>query len=187
MIMEKYISEKALKAQQEYAPALKKCIRKAAKLADDTIKTMLSLKHITRGDDRARSVPAHKYWLAYFWYETLAGDKIGVGFGYDLKQWKNEASTCPILPPWRIYIYLWHPPIAIHDFTAIQNICKARNGWWDNYVAKSPVNESKPKMVSLWLPVPPEFVRGLTNATLPKNAHILLAGAVNAFLGNIIQ
>ena len=188
--MAKYISDAALKIQQDYAPELKNYIRGAAKLADETVEIMESLPHIDRDDDRARTPTAHGYWRAYFWYKISADERIGAGFGYDLEQWKTEAGISPI-PPWRICLYLWNPdsphsPKALQTFSAIQTICGAKKGWWDSYVNKIPVEGIEPKN-SIWLPVPKEFIRGLNDATPSANAPFLLAGAVNAFLGNLLQ
>ena len=183
--MAKYISDAALQKQQEQAPSLKNYIRDAAVLADDTVEKMLSLPHIERDDDRARTPTAHGYWRAYFWYKTSTGERIGAGFGYDLKRWEAEASTSPI-PPWRICLYLYppapHHPKPIQD---IRGICNT-NGWLDGYVDTLPVEGIEPKN-SIWLPVPPKFIRGVSEATPSANIPFLLAGAVNAFLGNVIQ
>jgi len=144
----------------------------------------LSLPHIRRDDDRSRTPTAHKYWCAYFWHKISTGEEIGAGFGYDLRSWEEDSSN-PNIPPWRVYIYLHQP--APHHFKVIQDIrivCEA-NGWLDKYATDLPTDKSNPD-TSLWLPVPKEFIRGLNEAKAEAPLPILLAGAVNAFLGNLI-
>ena len=180
------INEETLNIQHANAPSLKKeHIHHAVALAEETVMAMASLSHIEKGDKRTVSSKAQEYWRSYFGYNTLADDKIGAGFGYDLRQWRDKEPNSTI-PSWRIYLYLWHPPKVIHDFSAVRDFCKAREGWWDEYADNVPVDESKPDKL-LWLPVPKEFVRGLNEATPSANTPLLLAGAVNAFLGNLLQ
>jgi len=187
--MAKYISDAALQKQQEQASALKNYIRSAAKLADETVEIMLSLPHIERDDERARTPTAHGYWRAYFWYTTPTGDRIGAGFGYDLQQWKADTSN-PSIPPWRLCLYLWHAdpqhqPKVIKDFTAIREHCQ-KKGWWDDLVDTLPVEEGKSDK-TVWLPVPKEFVEGITESAPSAHVPFLLAGAVNAFVGSLVQ
>ena len=104
-----YINKDALKIQQEFAPKLKDYIEPAVELAEATVAEMTSLRHIEKDDGRTMSHGAHEYWRTYFWYKTSTGDKIGTGFGYDLRQWRDDEPNSTV-PPWRIYLYLFHPP-----------------------------------------------------------------------------
>ena len=187
--MAKYISDEALKEQQKFAHTLKDYIWDAAKLADDTVETMVNFlsSHFRRDDDRARSVPAHQYWLAYFWYTISTDEKIGAGFGYDLRQW-NEDSGNSSIPPWRVYLYLH--PTAANDPKLIQKIHAdyKKKGWLEDdcFVSGLPTEKSNIN-TSLWLPVPKAFVGGFDQKTYQHpDVPFLLAGAVNAFLGNIM-
>lgn len=182
------INEETLNIQQTNAPTLKKeHIRQAVELAEETVIAMASSlpHHIKRDDGRSVSGNAHWYWLAYFWYRISTGEEIGAGFGYDLRQWGEEASTNSI-PPWRVYLYLYppapHHPKPIQDIRAV---CETK-GYLDRFVGDLPTEKSNSN-TSLWIPIPKEFIRGLTEAPLPTNVPILLAGAVNAFLGNIMR
>jgi hypothetical protein len=168
-----------IEKQQNFAPELKDHIPSAIDLVVKTVKVMSShlSQHIKRRDDREVSRGAHEYWQAYFGYRKFStGELFAAGFGYDLRQWKEEPDST--LPPWRIYFYQYGES---SDITAIQNICRK---YRDNY-EELPTDNWNQNPQKLWIPIPKEFVYGLNEESLPER-EFLLAGAVNAFIGSIV-
>jgi len=167
----------AIQVQQKYAPNLDpKIIESAMILAEDVVRQMKDhIPHISQKNlGRAKSTNAHQYWMAYFEYyrPNVTTEYIPAGFGYDLRQWKGT-NRIPN-PPWRVLLY------KSSHLSAIQECVTRRYPNLKDEFSDDPPFDDLKLGEYLWLPVPSEFVRGVTIAPL-------LAGAVNAFLGDIIQ
>ena len=170
----KLINQDALKVQQEAAPEIASHLLEAAELAEKTVRELQQLKHIRRiNDPHARSGGAHHYWVAGFEWIKPNSEIVPAAFGYDLQQWKEVGNPTP---PWRVLLYA---PPQENLISAIRSTCELKGIKMDRFT-ENPSLSNPGKNDLLWIPIPAEFLRGCDTAPL-------LAGAVNAFLGSIID
>ena len=158
--MKKNIDVRALKAQIGKAGFLAPLLVPGAELADQTVQNLLQdeTKFEQFHKRHTKSWGAHDYWVVYF--EALPQNaknaKTPMGFGYDLRKWVESGD---VTPAWHLYVY------DTPNIKAIAQKCTAK-GLTPNPIC--PVYPTR-KSDTLWIPLPQEAVKGVTDPTKLAN------------------